>query len=157
MNGRFLNIPTRSYRIAYYDDQTGKCFFSKPFTFDPPVAPPYIDPVTQFYDSGGSKTVKITAERNQPIKYRQWDYTKNKWGTLTDYYGPFEVNVTADQDVRIKAYAGSITKEITSEVRYAMQPTGKPTVKYGNTVVSDGNRRYFCDSIDLTVEAPEGY
>ena len=161
MNGRFLNIPTRSYRIAYYDDQTGKCFFSKPFTFDPPVAPPYIDPVTQFYDSGGTKTVTITAERNQPIQYRQWDYTKSKWGTFQDYKGPFEVPVTADQDVRIEAYAGPITLDRRSEVRYAVRPTGVPTVKYGDTVLSTMDaylpNRYFYGSIDLTVEAPEGY
>ena len=152
-----FNIPTGSYRIAYNDDATNKCFFSKPFTFDPPVAPPYIDPITKIEDTGGTKQVKITAERNQPIKYRQWDYTKNKWGSLQDYTDPFDVTVTADQDVRIKAYAGPITKEITSEVRYAVRPTGTPTVKHGETVVSDGVRRYFYDSIDLTVEAPEGY
>lgn len=159
MNGSFLNIPTGSYRIAYYDDQTSRCFFSKPFTFDPPIAPPYIDPITQIYDEteGGTKTVKITAERGAAIRYRLWDYTKNQWGTLNSYTGPFDVTVTTAQDVRIKAYAGPITKEITSEVRYAVRPTGKPTVKYGDTVVSDGNRRYFYDSIDLTVEAPEGY
>ena len=159
MNGSFLNIPTGSYRIAYYDDQTGKCFFSKPFTFNPPVAPPYIDPVTQIFDTnnGGTKTVKITAERGAPIKYCQWDYTKNKWGPLQEYKGPFEVPVTADQDVRIEAYAGPLTLDRRSEVRYALRPTGKPTVKYGDTVVSDGNGRYFYDSIDLTVEAPDGY
>ena len=154
------SIPTGSYRIAYNDDATGRCFFSKPFTFDPPVAPPYIDPVTQIFDTnnGGTKQVKITAERNQPIKYRQWDYTKNKWGTLQDYKGPFEVPVTADQDVRIEAYAGPITLDRRSEVRYAVRPTGKPTVKYGDTVVSDGIGRYFYGSIDLTVEeVPEGY
>ena len=157
MNGRFLNIPTGSYRIAYYDDQTNRCFFSKPFTFDPPVAPPYISPDTKIEDTGGTKTVKITAERNATIRYRLWDYTKNQWGTLNSYTGPFDVTVTTAQDVRIKAYAGPIIKEITSEVRYAVRPTGKPTVKYGDTVVSDGNRRYFYDSIDLTVEAPDGY
>ena len=157
MNGSFLNIPTGSYRIAYYDDQTNRCFFSKPFTFDPPVAPPYISPDTKIEDTGGTKTVKITAERNATIRYRLWDYTKNQWGSLQNYNGPFDVNVTTAQDVRIKAYAGPITKEITSEVRYAVRPTDKPTVKYGDTVVSDGNRRYFYDSIELTVEAPEGY
>ena len=161
MNGSFLQIPTGSYRIAYNDDVTGRCFFSKPFTFNPPVAPPYIDPVTQFYDSGGTKTVTITAERNQPIKYRQWDYTKDKWGSLQNYNGPFEVNVTADQDVRIEAYAGPITLDRRSEVRYAVRPTGVPTVKYGDTVLSttEANlpNRYFYGSIELTVEAPEGY
>ena len=161
MNGSFLNIPTESYRIAYNDDATNKCFFSKPFTFKPPVAPPYIDPITQFYDNGGIKQVKITAERNQPIKYRQWDYTKNKWGTLTNYYGPFDVTVTADQDVRIKAYAGPTIKDITSEVRYALRPTGVPEVKYDGKLISttEANlpNRYFYGSIELTVEAPEGY
>ena len=153
------NIPTGSYRIAYNDDATNKCFFSKPFTFNPPVAPPYIDPVTQIFDTnnGGTKTVKITAERGATIRYRQWDYTKNRWGTLTNYDGPFDVPVTADQDVRIEAYAGPIPLDRRSEVRYAVRPTGKPTVKYGETNVGDGNGRYFYDSIDLTVEAPDGY
>lgn len=157
----WINIPTGSYRIAYNDDATNKCFFSKPFTFNPPVAPPYIDPVTQFYDSGGTKTVKITAERNAPIKYCLWDYDKNNWGTLNDYSEPFDVKVTSAQDVRIKAYAGHTIKDITSEVRYAVRPTGVPTVKYGDTVLSTTDaylpNRYFYGSIELTVEAPEGY
>lgn len=160
MNGSYLNIPTGSYRIAYNDDVTGRCFFSKPFTFNPPVAPPYIDPVTQIFDTndGGTKTVKITAERGAPIKYSLWDYAKNKWGSLQNYNGPFKVNVTADQDVRIEAYAGPLVLDRRSEVRYAVRPTGKPTVKYGDTNVGDGIRRYFYDSIDLTVEdVPEGY
>ena len=155
------NIPEESYRIAYYDDETNKCYFSKPFTFNPPVAPPYIDPGTQFYDSGGTKQVKITAERNQPIKYCQWDYDKNQWGSLQKYNGPFDVTVTAAQDVRIKAYAGPITKEITSEVRYALRPTGVPTVKYGKEVLSTTDaylpNHYFYGSIELTVEATDGY
>lgn len=156
-------IAPGSYRIAYYDNDTTICFFSKPFTFNPPVAPPYIDPVTQIFDTnnGGTKTVKITAERNAPIKYCQWDYTKNKWGPLQEYKGPFEVPVTAAQDVRIEAYAGPITLDRRSEVRYALQPTGVPTVKYGDTVLSttDANlpNRYFYGSIELTVEAPDGY
>ena len=157
MNGSFLNIPTGSYRIAYYDDQTGKCFFSKPFTFDPPVAPPYISPDTKIEDTGGTKTVKITAERGATIRYCLWDYAKNKWGGYNLYTGPFDVNVTADQDVRIEAYAGAPILNRRSEVRYAVRPTGKPTVKYGDMVVSDGNRQYFYDSIVLTVEATEGY
>lgn len=159
MNGSFLNIPTWSYRIAYYDDQTNRCFFSKPFTFKPPVAPPYIDPVTQIFDTndGGTKTVTITAERNAKILYSRWDYAKNKWGSLQEYKGPFDVPVTADQDVRIAAYAGAPILDRRSEVRYAVRPTGKPTVKYGETNVGDGNGRYFYDSIDLTVEAPDGY
>ncbi len=159
LNNNHYSIPTGDYRIAYYDKDTNRCFISKPFTFNPPVAPPYIDPVTQIFDTndGGTKTVKITAERGAPIKYSLWDYTKNKWGSLESYKGPFEVNVTADQDVRIEAYAGPLTLDRRSEVRYALRPTGKPTVKYGDTVVSDGNGRYFYDSIDLTVEAPDGY
>ena len=159
MNGSYLNIPTWSYRIAYYDDQTGKCFFSKPFTFNPPVAPPYIDPITQIYDAhdGGTKTVTITAERGAAIWYQQWDYAKNTWGGYIRYTEPFDVTVTADQDMRIAAYAGAPILDRRSEVRYAVQPTGTPTVKYGNTVVSDGNRRYFYDSIELTVEETEGY
>lgn len=69
--------------------------------------------------------------------------------------------VTADQDVRIEAYAGPIPLDRRSEVRYALQPTGVPTVKYGDTVLSttDANlpNRYFYGSIELTVEAPDGY
>lgn len=151
-------FPTGNYRIAYYDDETGRCFISTPFKFDPPVAPPYISPDTQIFEQS-SKTVSVTiaAERNQPIKYRLWDYAKNQWGTLNSYTDPFDVNVTTAQDVRIKAYAGPIIKEITSEVRYAVRPTDKPTVKYGDKDVGDGIGRYFYGSIDLTVEAPEGY
>ena len=152
-----FNVPTGRYRIAYHDDDTDRCFFSKPFTFDPPLAPPYISPITKIEDTGGVKTVTITAERGATIKYRRWDYDKNNWGTLNSYNEPFDVTVTADRDVRIKAYAGPTLKEITSEVRYAVRPTDVPTVKHGDTVVSDGIRRYFYGSIDLTVEAPEGY
>ena len=159
----WINIPTGSYRIAYNDDETGSCFFSKPFTFDPPVAPPYISPDTQIFDTnnGGTKTVKITAERGAPIRYCLWDYTKNKWGPYNDYNGPFDVTVTADQDVRIEAYAGAPILNRRSEVRYAVRPTGVPTVKYGDQVLSttEANlpNRYFYGSIELTVEAPEGY
>ena len=151
-------IPAGNYRIAYYDDETGRCFISTPFKFDPPVAPPYISPDTQIFEQS-SKTVSVTiaAERNQPIKYRQWDYTTKKWGTLTSYTGPFDVPVTPEQDVRIEAYAGPIPLDRRSEVRYAVRPTGVPTVKYGDTDVGDGIGRYFYGSIDLTVEAPEGY
>lgn len=46
------------------------------------------------------------------------------------------MNVTADQDVRIEAYAGPLTLDRRSEVRYAVRPTGVPTVKYGDTVLS---------------------
>lgn len=154
-----FNIPTESYRIACMDDDSNYCFISKPFTFDPPVAPPYISPITKIYDAhdGGVKTVTITAEREAPIKYCQWDYAKNRWGGYIDYTGPFEVTVTAAQDVRIEAYAGSPILNRRSEVRYALRPTDVPTVKHGETVVSGGIRRYFYGSIDLTVEAPEGY
>ena len=152
-----FNIPPGRYRIACMDDDSNHCFFSKPFTFDPPIAPPYISPITKIEDTGGVKTVTITAERGATIKYRRWDYDKNKWGGYIDYNEPFDVTVTADRDVRIKAYAGPTIKEITSEVRYAVRPTDVPTVKHGDTVVSDGIRRYFYGSIDLTVEAPEGY
>ena len=159
MNGSYLNIPTGSYRIAYHDDATDRCFISKPFTFDPPIAPPYIDPGTQIFDTndGGTKTVTITAERGANIWYSLWDYTKNKWGGYKSYTSPFDVTVTADQDVRIEAYAGNPILDRRSEVRYAVRPTGTPTVKYGETNVGDGNGRYFYDSIDLTVEAPDGY
>lgn len=159
LNNNHYSIPTGDYRIAYYDKDTNRCFISKPFTFNPPVAPPYIDPVTQIFDTndGGTKTVKITAERGAPIKYSLWDYTKNKWGSLQSYNDPFEVNVTADQDVRIEAYAGPLILDRRSEVRYAVRPTDKPTVKYGDKDIGDNIGRYFYGSIDLTVEAPEGY
>ena len=154
-----FNIPTGSYRIACMDDDSNYCFISKPFTFDPPVAPPYISPITKIYDAhdGGVKTVTITAERGAPIKYCLWDYAKNRWGGHIDYTGPFEVTVTAAQDVRIEAYAGAPILNRRSEVRYALRPTDVPTVKHGETVVSGGIRRYFYGSIELTVEAPEGY
>ena len=154
-----FNVPPGSYRIACMDDDSNYCFISKPFTFDPPVAPPYISPDTKIYDAhdGGVKTVTITAEREAPIKYCLWDYAKNKWGPYNDYTGPFDVTVTAAQDVRIEAYAGAPVLNRRSEVRYALRPTGVPTVKHGDTVVSDGIGRYFYGSIDLTVEAPEGY
>ena len=154
-----FNIPTGSYRIACMDDDSNYCFISKPFTFDPPVAPPYITPITKIYDAhdGGVKTVTITAEREANIRYCLWDYAKNRWGGYIDYTGPFDVPVTADRDVRIEAYAGAPMLNRRSEVRYALQPTDVPTVKHGDTVVSGGIRRYFYGSIDLTVEAPEGY
>ena len=154
-----FNIPPGRYRIACMDDDSNHCFISKPFTFDPPLAPPYISPITKIYDAhdGGVKTVTITAERNARIRYCLWDYAKNKWGGYIDYNEPFDVPVTADRDVRIEAYAGAPALNRRSEVRYALQPTGVPTVKHGDTVVSDGIRRYFYGSIDLTVEAPEGY
>ena len=157
----WINIPTGSYRIAYNDDATGSCFFSKPFTFDPPVAPPYISPDTKIYDTGGTKQVTITAERGANIWYSLWDYTKNTWGGYNLYNGPFDVDVTADQDVRIEAYAGNPILDRRSEVRYAVRPTGVPEVKYGGKVLSttEANlpNRYFYGSIELTVEAPEGY
>ena len=154
-----FNIPPGRYRIACMDDDSNHCFFSKPFTFDPPLAPPYISPITKIYDAhdGGVKTVTITAERNARIRYCLWDYAKNKWGGYIDYNEPFDVPVTADRDVRIEAYAGAPALNRRSEVRYALQPTGVPTVKHGDTVVSDGTGRYFYGSIELTVEAPEGY
>ena len=153
----FFNIPPGRYRIACMDDDSNHCFISKPFTFDPPVAPPYISPITKIEDTGGTKTVTITAEREATIRYSLWDYTKNTWGGYNLYNGPFDVTVTADQDVRIEAYAGAPILNRRSEVRYAVRPSGVPTVKYGDTVVSDGIGRYFYGSIDLTVEAPEGY
>ena len=152
-----FNIPPGRYRIACMDDDSNHCFISKPFTFDPPVAPPYISPDTKIEDTGGVKTVTITAEREATIRYSLWDYAKNTWGGYSLYNGPFDVTVTADQDVRIEAYAGAPILNRRSEVRYAVRPTDVPTVKHGDTVVSDGIRRYFYGSIDLTVEAPEGY
>ena len=152
-----FNIPPGRYRIACMDDDSNHCFISKPFTFDPPVAPPYISPITKIEDTGGTKTVTITAEREATIRYSLWDYAKNTWGGYNDYSDPFDVTVTSAQDVRIEAYAGAPILNRRSEVRYAVRPTGVPTVKHGDTVVSDGIGRYFYGSIDLTVEAPEGY
>ena len=163
MNGSYLNIPTGSYRIAYHDDATDRCFISKPFTFDPPIAPPYIDPGTQIFDTndGGTKTVTITAERGANIWYSLWDYTKNTWGGYKRYTSPFDVTVTPEQDVRIEAYAGNPILDRRSEVRYAVRPTGVPEVKYGGEVLSTTEAnvplRYFYGAIELTVEAPEGY
>ena len=153
------NIPEESYRIAYDDDETGRCFFSKPFTFDPPVAPPYISPGSGISEDNNHvpETVTITVERNKHIEYRVWNSSTNKWTSLQRYTGPIDVNVSVSNDVRIEAYAGSSLYGIKSEAYYAVRPTGTPTVKYGETNVGDGNRRYFYDSIDLTVEAPEGY
>ena len=152
------NIPPGSYRIAYKDDETGSCFFSKPFTFDPPVAPPYISPDTQIYDNGGTKTVTITVERNRHIEYRVWNSSTNKWTSLRRYTDPFDVDVSVSNDVRIEAYAGSSAFGIKSEAYYAVRPTGAPTVKYGDKVLSEDNaQRYFYGAIELTVEAPEGY
>ena len=152
-----FNIPPERYRIACMDDDSNHCFISKPFTFDPPVAPPYISPITKIEDTGGTKTVTITAERGANIWYSQWDYTKNTWGGYNRYTDPFDVTVTSAQDVRIEAYAGAPILDRRSEVRYALRPSGVPTVKYGDTDVGDGVGRYFYGSIDLTVEVPEGY
>ena len=68
------------------------------------------------------------------------------------------MNVSVSNDVRIEAYAGSSLYGIKSEAYYAVRPTGAPTVKYGDTVLSeDSVPRYFSGAIELTVEAPEGY
>lgn len=160
LGNRFFNIPTGSYRIAYDDDETGRCFFSEPFTFNPDVAPPYIDPGTQIFDTnnGGTKTVTITVERNKHIEYRVWNSSTNKWTSLQRYTGPIPVDVSVSNDVRIEAYAGASLHGIKSEAYYAVRPTGVPTVKYGDTVISeDSTQRYFSGSIELTVEGvPEG-
>ena len=163
LNNQFRNIPPGSYRIAYHDDDTDRCFISQPFTFDPPVASPYIDPGSAVFEEkdSGTKTVKITVERNTRIEYRVWNSSTNKWTNLRRYTDPFEVNVTAENDVRIEAYAGSSALGIKSEAYYSVRPSGVPTVKYGDTKISttEANlpNRYFYGSIELTVEAPEGY
>ena len=63
--------------------------------------------------------------------------------------------------MRIEAYAGSSALGIKSEAYYSVRPTGVPTVKYGDKEISttDANlpNRYFYGSIELTVEAPDGY
>ena len=154
------NIPEESYRIAYDDDETGRCYFSKPFTFHPPVAPPYISPGSGISDTNNHapKTVTLTVERNKHIEYRVWNSSTNKWTSLQRYTGPIDVNVSVSNDVRIEAYAGSSLYGIKSEAYYAVRPTGAPTVKYGDTVLSeDSVPRYFSGAIELTVEAPEGY
>ena len=159
VNNHWYKLNEGKYRVAVYDRDRSIWYFSDPFELKLPLAPPYISPITKIYDAhdGGVKTVTITAERNARIRYCLWDYAKNKWGGYIDYNEPFDVPVTADRDVRIEAYAGAPALNRRSEVRYALQPTGVPTVKHGDTVVSDGIRRYFYGSIELTVEAPEGY
>ncbi len=154
------NIPEGSYRIAYDDDATGRCYFSQPFTFNPPVAPPYIAPGSGISDTNNHapETVTLTVERNKHIEYRVWNSSTNKWTSLQRYTGPFPVDVSVSNDVRIEAYAGSSAFGIKSEAYYAVRPTGAPTVKYGDTVLSeDSVPRYFSGAIELTVEAPEGY
>lgn len=146
--------------IAYDDDETGRCYFSKPFTFNPPVAPPYIAPDSGISDTNNQvpETVTLTVERNKHIEYRVWNSSTNKWSNLQTYTGPFPVDVSVSNDVRIEAYAGSSAFGIKSEAYYAVRPTGAPTVKYGDTVLSeDSVPRYFSGAIELTVEAPEGY
>ena len=162
LNNQFRNIPPGSYRIAYDDDATGRCFISKPFTFDPPVASPYIDPISAVFEENdsGTKQVKITVERNKHIEYRVWNSSTNKWTSLRRYNGPFEVNVTAENDVRIEAYAGSSALGIKSEAYYSVRPSGVPTVKYGDTKISTTEATVpthnYLGAIELTVEAPEG-
>ena len=164
LNNQFRNIPPgRSYRIAYDDDETGRCFFSEPFTFNPPVAPPYIAPGSAVFEEkdSGTKQVKITVERNKHIEYRVWNSSTNKWTNLQTYTVPFEVNVSTGNDVRIEAYAGSRLDGIKSEAYYSVRPSGVPTVKYGDKVLSTVDAQvptysYF-GAIELTVEAPEGY
>ncbi len=154
------NIPEGSYRIAYDDDETGRCYFSQPFTFDPPVAPPYIAPGSGISedDNHVPETVTITVERNRHIEYRVWNSSTNKWSSLQRYTGPFAVDVSVSNDVRIEAYAGASILGIKSEAYYAVRPSGAPTVKYGSKVLSEDSAvRYFYGSIELTVEAPEGY
>ena len=154
------SIPEGSYRIAYDDDETGRCYFSQPFTFDPPVAPPYIAPGSGISedDNHVPETVTITVERNRHIEYRVWNSSTNKWSSLQRYTGPFAVDVSVSNDVRIEAYAGASILGIKSEAYYAVRPSGAPTVKYGSKVLSEDSAvRYFYGSIELTVEAPEGY
>lgn len=154
------NIPEGSYRIACDDKDTGRCYFSQPFTFDPPVAPPYIAPGSGISEDNNHvpETVTITVERNKRIEYRVWNSSTNQWSSLKTYTTPFEVKVSVSNDVRIEAYAGPRLDGIKSEAYYAVRPTGVPTVKYGDTVLSaDNAQRYFSGAIELTVEAPEGY
>lgn len=162
LNNQFRNIPPGSYRIAYNDDATGRCFFSEPFTFNPPVAPPYIAPGSAVFEEkdSGTKTVTITVERNKHIEYRVWNSSTNKWTSLQRYTGPFPVDVSTSNDVRIEAYAGSSAFSIKSEAYYSVRPSGVPTVKYGDKEISTTAATVptynYLGAIELTVEAPEG-
>ena len=160
----YMSIAPGKYRIAVGDWGKGRgyWYFSEPFDFNPPVAPPYIAPKSTFFQGAGSQQVTITAERGADIQYRLWDYTTDAWGSYRDYTGPFTVPYAADQDARIEAKATGSAEGVTTKVEYAVQPTAIPTVKYGDQVLADAGsphagERYYYKSMELQVEPLEGY
>ena len=160
----YMSIAPGKYRIAVgnWDGGHGYWYFSEPFEFNPPVAPPYIAPKSTFFQGAGSQQVTITAERNADIWYRLWDYSANAWGIYKKYTSPFPVSYTADQDARIEAKATGSAEGVTPKVEYAVQPTAIPTVKYGDQVLAHpgsayASERYYYKSMELQVEPLEGY
>ena len=160
----YMSIKPGKYRIAVgdWDGGHGNWYFSEPFDFSPPVAPPYVTPKSTFFQEAGSQQVTITAERNAAIQYRLWDYDTNAWSNYRDYTGPFTVSYTADQDARIEARATGSAAGVTTKVEYAVNPTAIPTVKYGDRVLADAgspyaSERYYYQSMELQVEPLEGY
>lgn len=160
----YMSIAPGKYRIAVGDWGKGRgyWYFSEPFEFNPPVAPPYVTPKSTFFQGAGSQEVTITAEREADIQYRQWDYTTDAWGSYQPYTGPFIVSYTADRDARIEAKATGSAEGVTTKVEYAVQPTAIPTVKYGDQVLADAGsphagERYYYKSMELQVEPLEGY
>lgn len=160
----YMSIAPGKYRIAVGDWGKGRgyWYFSEPFDFNPPVAPPYIAPKSTFFQGAGSQQVTITAERGADIQYRLWDYTTDAWGSYQPYTAPFTVPYTADQDARIEAKATGSAEGVTTKVEYAVQPTAIPTVKYGDRVLAHPGsaypgERYYYKSMELQVEPLEGY
>ena len=160
----YMSIAPGKYRIAVgdWDGGHGNWYFSEPFDFNPPIAPPYVTPKSTFFQEAGSQQVKITAERNAAIQYRLWDYDTNAWSNYRDYTGPFTVSYTADQDARIEAKAAGSAEGVTTKVEYAVRPTAIPTVKYGDQVLARpgsayASERYYYQSMELQVEPLEGY
>ena len=160
----YMSIAPGKYRIAVgnWGGGHGYWYFSEPFEFNPPIAPPYVTPKSTFFQKAGSQQVKITAERNADIQYRLWDYNANAWGNYKKYTGPFPVSYTADQDARIEAKATGSAEGVTTKVEYAVNPTAIPTVKYGDRVLADAGsaypgERYYYKSMELQVEPIEGY
>ena len=160
----YMSIAPGKYRIAVgdWDGGHGNWYFSEPFDFNPPIAPPYVTPKSTFFQEAGSQQVKITAERNAAIQYRLWDYDTNAWSNYRDYTGPFTVSYTADRDARIEAKATGSAEGVTTKVEYAVRPTAIPTVKYGDQVLAHpgsayASERYYYQSMELQVEPIEGY
>ena len=160
----YMSIAPGKYRIAVgdWDGGHGNWYFSEPFEFNPPIAPPYVTPKSTFFQEAGSQQVTITAERKAAIQYRLWDYDTNAWSNYRDYTGPFTVSYTADQDARIEAKAAGSAEGVTTKVEYAVRPTAIPTVKYGDQVLAHpgsayASERYYYKSMELQVEPIEGY